>query len=63
MKSKSVSVMTGDWTPIISKKLRIFLVLVPFEILSHYVRVGSPLWLNKDLQCILDKVFREKNMV
>ena len=39
--------------------LDIFVLLVPFEILSHYLKIDSSHWLRKEVQWILDKAFRE----
>ena len=39
-----------------------FLLLFPLEILSHYPEIDNAHFLRKDIQWILDKVFREKLM-
>ena len=48
----------------------IFLLLVTFELLSHYLNIIHIIqklfeshWLQEDVQLIADKVFREKLMV
>ena len=44
------------------KKLSDFCVLlVTFEILSHYPNVDSSHWLREDAQWITDRIFTEKN--
>ena len=52
------------------KKMDIFVLLVTFELLSHYPNMihiiqilVSSHWLRKNIQWITDKVFREKLMV
>ena len=40
--------------------LDIFVLLVTFEILSHYPNIDSSHWLRNDVQWITDEVFREK---
>ena len=42
--------------------LDIFLLLVPLEMLSHYLDIAISHWLEEDFQWIMDKVFREKLM-
>ena len=37
--------------------------MVLFDILSHYIVINSSHWLKKDVQWILDKIFREPIMV
>ena len=38
-----------------------FVLLVTFEILSHYPNIDSLLWLNEDVQWITDRNFWKKN--
>ena len=38
-----------------------FLSLVHIEILSRYPNIDGSQWLNKDVQWIINKIFREKN--
>ena len=40
-----------------------FVILVPFEILSHYINVDISRGLREDGQWIIDKIFNEKLMV
>ena len=40
----------------------IFILLVTFELLSHYSMIDSSHWLEKNVQWITDEVFREKLM-
>ena len=43
------------------KKIQIFFGnLIPFEILFRFPTIDSSHWLRKDVQWIVDKVFREK---
>ena len=46
-----------------SKFLDVFVLLVPFETLSHYLNIDSSHWLTKEVQWIIKKVFREKRIV
>ena len=45
------------------KVLDIFVLLVPFEILSHYLNNYRSHWLGEDVQWMIDQVFRNKRMV
>ena len=45
------------------KYLFFFVILFPFEILSHYLRDGSSHWLQIDVQGIIDEVVGEVIMV
>ena len=45
------------------KKLDIFVLLVTFEILSHYPNMDISHWLTEDVQWITDKNFLERCMV
>ena len=47
----------------IFKILDVFVLLVLFEILSHYIKIASSNWLRKNVHWIIDKIFREKSMV
>ena len=40
-----------------------FVILVPFEILLHYLNNDNSCWLKEDGQWIIDNVFGEKFMV
>ena len=42
------------------KKKDIFVLLVTFEILSHYPNIDSSHWLKEDVQLITDKIFLKK---
>ena len=54
--------MTQDFKKL-KKKLDIFVLLVTFEILSHYPNIDISHWLAEDVQWIADKNFIEKFMV
>ena len=41
----------------------IFVLLVTFELISHYPNIDSSHWLTHYIELITDKVFREKLMV
>ena len=51
--------MTKDF----KKKIDIFVLLVTFEILSHYPNIDISHWLKEDIQWITDGFFFEKYMV
>ena len=49
---------------VISKKnCFFFVILFPFEILSHYFCIGRFNWLKMNVQRIIDKIFTEKIIV
>ena len=41
----------------------IFVLLVTFELISHYPNIDSSHWLRKYVQLITDKFFREMRMI
>ena len=43
--------------------LETFVLLVTFELLSHYPNIDSSHWLRKDVIWITDEVFREKRVL
>ena len=47
----------------LKKFLDFFVLLVTFEILSHYPNIDISHWLKEDVQWITDKIFIEKFMV
>ena len=53
--------MTQDFKKL-KKKWVFFLLLVTFEILSHYPNIDCYLWLNDDGQWLIDKNFIDKFM-
>ena len=55
--------MTSMTQKIKRKFLEIFVLLVIFEILSHYPYIDISHWLKKDVHWITDKNFMEKFMV
>ena len=44
---------------ILFRFLDIFVLLVAFELLSHYPNIDNSHWLRNDVQWIRDEVFRE----
>ena len=54
--------MTQDFKKL-KKKLYIFVLLVTFEILSHYPNIDISHWLTENVQWIADKNCIEKLMV
>ena len=54
-----------DFNDKISKIFRfldIFILLVTFELLSHYPIIASANWLERDVHSHTDKIYREKLM-
>ena len=49
--------MTQDFKKLKKKFLNIFVLLVTFEILSHYPNINSSYWLKEDVQWVTDKNF------
>ena len=45
------------------KKLGGFVLLVTFEVLSHYPKNDSSHWLKEDAQWLTDRIFLDKFMV
>ena len=54
--------MTQDFKKFKKFFFDIFVLLVTFEILSHYPNIDISHWLQKDVQCITDKNFLEQFM-
>ena len=55
--------MTKDFKKILKIFLDNSVLLVTYEILSHYPKIDSHYWLQEDVHGITDKFFREKFMV
>ena len=55
--------MTQDFKKFYNFFLDISVLLVTFEILSHYPKIDSSYWLQDNVQWITDNFFREKLMV